>query len=322
MFYNGKNVLVKINDEAIFATEAQLSYEAQIAPYFEIGERYTNQITPENTIQGSFNFSYYFTGEDPIRKFLSLDGPVKFDFGGISQTGYIKNYTARLSPHSPINCNADLIFFRSPTGNFSPVYSQEDLSSQAVHINEASISNFNNQYITGSYLSANFAYSADIRPEIYVGDKEERRGVFGIKEIVSTIVCDNLNPLVEISGLKAGISFFVKSFEGDYTQQYNATGFLTKKSFNAKVDEILTTEISIRQFNVGKQSKIDAFFPTNVTFNDIVTISGSNLDSTLLVLFGNTECEEFTIVNSNIITAKVPRLKKPYSRQIKLISLG
>ena len=95
MFYNGKNILVKINDEAILATEAQLSYEAQIAPYFEIGQRYTNQITPENTIQGSLNFSYYLTGEDPIRKNLYSNDPIKFDFGGIIQTGYIKNYTAR-----------------------------------------------------------------------------------------------------------------------------------------------------------------------------------------------------------------------------------
>lgn len=322
MFYNGKNVLVKINDEPIFATEAQLSYEAQVAPYFEIGERYTNRITPENTIQGSFNFSYYFTGVDPIRNLLFFDGPVKFDFGGILQTGYIKNFTARLTPHSPVSCNADLIFFRSPTGSFSPVYSTEDLSNSAVHINQVSISNFNNQYITGSYLSANFTYSADIRPEIYVGDKEERRGVFGVKEIVSTIICDNLNPLIEISGKDVGVSFYTKSFDQDYSQQYTSTGFLTKKSFNAKADELLTTEISIRQFNIGAQSTIQDFFPKSASFNDTITITGQNLDYTLGVFLDNTICDEFTIINSNLIIAKVPRLKGTFNRRVRLLSLG
>lgn len=322
MFYNGKNVLVKINDSPIVATEAQLSYEAQVAPYFEIGERYTNKITPENTIQGSFNFSYYFTGQDPIRNLLFFDGPVKFDFGGISQTGYIKNFTARLSPHSPISCNADLVFFRSPTGNFIPVYSEQDLFNGVVHINEVSISNFNNQYLTGSYLSANYTYSADIRPEIYVGDKEERRGVFGIKEIVSTIICDNLNPLVEISGQNVAISFYAKSFDENYSQQYTTTGFLTKKSFNTKTDEVLTTEISIRQFNIGLPSSIENFSPTNASVDDIITISGNNLNFVFAVFFGDTESKDFTIVNSNIITAKVPRLKKPFNRPIKLLSLG
>jgi hypothetical protein len=320
MFYNGKNVLVKINDEAILATEAQLSYEAQIAPYFEIGQRYTNQITPENTIQGSLNFSYYLTGEDPIRKNLYSNDPIKFDFGGIIQTGYIKNYTARLAPHNPVNCNADIVFFRSPSGSFNPSYSNQPIEDNLVHINEVLISNFNNQYITGNYLSANFTYSADIRQEIYIGDKEERRGVFGVKEIVASIVCDNLNPLVEISGQMVGVSFIVSPIDKPYIQSYLASGFLTKKSFQTKSDDLLTTEISIRQYNLISDAVISGFSPSSAQINDIVTISGSNLEYTVSVLFGNTPAEEFTILNSQTVRARVPRMKRPFTQQIKILT--
>lgn len=322
MFYNGKNVLIKINDEPIFATEAQLTYEAQIAPYFEIDSRYATEVTPENTIQGTFNFTYYFTGEDKIKKLLPLDEGIVFDFGGIKQTGYIKNYTARLTPHSPVSCNTDIVFFRSPVGNFTPVYSTEDLSLGAAHINNVTIYNFNNQYVTGEYLSANFTYSADIRPEIYIGDEDERRGVFGVKETVLNIVCDNLNPLLEVSGYQVGISFGVGPMDSTPTQGYAITGFLTKKTFQAKTDDNLISELTIRQFSSIPEAEILGFSPISGQPNEFITITGENFQFVTNIFFGNNICEDFSIVNSQTIQARIPRMKKPFDQQIKLLTLG
>ena len=73
MFYNGKNVNLKINNQLIVATEAQLSYEAQISPYIEIGQRHADDIRVENTIQGGLSFTYHYTGEDIIKNLLNLD---------------------------------------------------------------------------------------------------------------------------------------------------------------------------------------------------------------------------------------------------------
>jgi hypothetical protein len=323
MFYNGKNVTLKVNNQLIAATEAQISYEAQISPYLEVGQRHANEIRVDNTIQGSLNFSYHYTGIDPIKNLLSLDEGVSFDFGGIKQTGYIRSYNARFSPHNPVVCSTEILFFSSPTGTFSPIYDNGENVNNVVHINNISISNFNNQNLTGSYLSASYNYSTDIRPEIYIGDTFERRGVFGLKETILNITCDNLNPLVEISGTRVGVVLGVSPFGASLvTQGYAVTGFLTKKAFQAKNEEFLVNELTIRQFNLLDEATISSFSPTSGAYKDSITINGTNFNYVTKVFFGEYEADRFTINNSNTITAVVPRINNTVNQQIRMLTLA
>lgn len=323
MFYNGKNVSLKINNQLIIATEAQMSYEAQVTPYIELGQRHSDDVRVDNTIQGSLSFSYYYTGQDPIKNLLYLDEGIKFDFGGIEQTGYIKSFNARFAPHNPIACTTEIIFFRAPTGSFSPIYDNADYSDSIVHVNEISISNFNNQNLTGSYLNANYSYSTDIRPEIYIGDIHERRGVFGLKETTLNITCDNLNPLLEISGSRVGVVLGTAPFGTSLiTQGYGVTGFLTKKTFQAKTDEFLTNELTIRQFNVIEEATITGFLPASGRYKDRIEIYGTNFNYVAQVFFGEYEADGFTINNTNKITAIVPRVKNITNQQIRMLTLA
>lgn len=322
MFYHGRNVLVKINNEEIIASEATLNYEAQIAPYFEIDQRHANQITPENTILGSLNINYLYTGQDPIKKLIPLDSYINFDFGGICQKGYIRSYNARLSPHNPITCNTEIIFFRNPTGEFIPNYSNQDLEEKVVHINNAIISNENNEFVTGNYLSAEFSYNAEITPEIYIDSFEEERGVFGIKETSLVLRCDNLNPMLSISGKKVGVIFGVGPIGENITQGYAITGFLTRKNFQAKADDILTNELTIRQFSIIPEAEILGFTPLTGTRNSFITITGQNFTYVRNVYFGKFESNEFSIVDDNTIVARVPRMYKPLTERIRFLTLG
>ena len=323
MFYNGKNVNLKVNNQLIIATEAQISYEAQISPYIEIGQRHSDDIRAQNTIQGSLSFSYYYTGQDAIKNLLNLDESVNFDFGGIQQIGYIKSYNARFSPHSPVVCNAEILFFRAPSGTFTPVYDNSDITNSVVHVNEISISNFNNQSLTGSYLNANYSYSTDVTPEIHIGDIEEKRGVFGLKETVLSITCDNLNPLMTISGLKVGVVLGTAPFGTSLiTQGYGVTGFLTKKTFQARNEELLTNELTIRQFNILEEAAISGFLPTSGRYKDRIQIYGSNFNYVAQVFFGEYEADGFIINNNNLITAVVPRVKNIVNQQIRMLTLA
>lgn len=323
MFYNGKNVNLKINNQPIIATEAQISYEAQIAPYLEIGQRQASEIRVDNSIQGSLSFSYYHTGQDPIKNLLSLDEGIVFDFGGIQQTGYIKSYTARFAPHNPVICTTEILFFRTPSGTFSPVYDNTDYSYAVAHVDNISINNFNNQSLTGAYLNASYSYSTDIRPEMYIGDTYERRGVFGLKESTLNITCDNLTPLLEISGLKVGVTLATSVFGTSLiTQSYAVTGFLTKKTFQAKTDEFLTNELIIRQFNVVDEAVINTFSPTSGRYKDKITILGNNFDYVSEVFFGEYRADSFKINNNNSITAVVPRVKNINNQQIRMLTLA
>jgi hypothetical protein len=323
MFYNGKNVNLLINNQSIIATEAQMSYEAQITPYIELGQRHADDVRSENSIQGSLSFSYYYTGQDPIKNLLSLDEGVSFNFGGIQQTGYIKSYNARFAPHNPVACTTEILFFRAPTGTFSPVYDNSNYSDSIVHVNEISISNFNNQNLTGSYLNASYSYSTDVRPEMYIGDTYERRGVFGLKETTLNITCDNLNPLLEISGSRVGVVLGTAPFGTSLiTQGYGVTGFLTKKTFQAKTDEFLTNELTIRQFNVIEEATITGFLPASGRYKDRIEIYGTNFNYVAQVFFGEYEADGFTINNTNKITAIVPRVKNITNQQIRMLTLA
>ena len=323
MFYNGKNVNLKINNQLIVATEAQLSYEAQISPYIEIGQRHADDIRVENTIQGGLSFTYHYTGEDIIKNLLNLDEGVSFNFGGIQQTGYIKSYNARFSPNNPVICTTEILFFRTPTGTFSPTYDNQQNLNNIVHVNQISISNFNNQNLTGSYLNASYSYSTDIRPEIHIGDTFERRGVFGLKETTLNITCDNLNPLLEISGFRVGVTLGTAPFGTSLiTQGYGVTGFLTKKVFQTKSEEFLTNELTIRQFNVIEEATISSFTPTSGRYKDRIQISGTNFNFVGKVFFGEYEADSFAINNNNIITAVVPRVKNITNQQIRMLTLA
>lgn len=322
MFYSAKNLLIKINDVPITATEAQLSYEAQVTPYIEVDQRHADTISPDNLIQGNLSFSYYYSGQDPLKRYIYEDNGLMFDFGGIKQTGYLRSLNVRFNPHNPVLCAADIIFFRSPTGNFVPVYDTNNDAGNFVHLNNVSIFNFNNEYITGSYLNANIIYSTDIRPEVHIDEIQEERGVFGIRETIATVNCDNLNPLVKVSGERVAIAFGLRPLSSPtITETYSCTGFLTKKSFSARVEENLTTEITIRQFNQLEEAVIEDFFPISGRYNDEVFIKGKNFQGVAGIFFEDAEATNFQIIGTTGLKVKIPRLKK-LENKIKLLTLA
>jgi hypothetical protein len=322
MFYTSKNLLIKINDQEISTLEAQLSYEAQITPYIEVGQRHADKITPTAPIQGNLSFSYNITGEDPIKNLIPLDGPLSFDFGGIKQTGYLKGLNVRFSPHSPIVSNATINFFKAPTGNFSPVFNENNLDKNLLHIDGVSINNFNNEFITGDILNANFTYDADITPEVHIGDESEQRCVFGLKQSTMTLNFNNFNPEIKISGQRVAIALSLKSFtETSIQESYTCTGFLTRKNFQGRTDDVLTSEITIRQFNLIPEVLIESISPTTGTAGDIVKLIGKNFNYVTDVFFDDTHAN-FTVINNNLINATVPRLQKGLDVKISITSLA
>ena len=309
MFYNGKNLLIKINGNEIVATEANLSYDAQIAPYFEIGDRYTKRVTPTDVIQGTLNLNYLFTGADYIKSLRNSDSSLIFDFGGISQTGYLQSHSVKISPNNPISCSADIIFFQAPTGNFNPVYSSVDLTSSVVHADNLIIYDFGNKYLTGNYINASFSYRVDIRPEIVINDIQERRGVFGIKESTFNGSFDNLNPELSISGNKAGLTIAVKNFGGAiFKDAFGITGFITSKKFKANTDETIVSEISIKQYEILAEAEVSGFSPALVNIGDTLNISGSNFVNVFAVILDNLPCN-FKLKGPGSLEVIVPRLK-------------
>lgn len=322
MFYTSKNLLIKVNDKEIQALDAQLAYEAQIAPYIEVDQRYADTVTPTAPIQGTLTFSYILTGKDPMKDLIYEDSSVSFDFGGIRQTGYLKNLNVRFAPHSQIVSTATLNFFKSPTGAFNPIFNETDLDKNILHIDDVIINNFNNQFLTGDILNGSFSYDVDLTPEIHVGDISEQRCVFGLKQTTMTVNFNNFNPEIKISGEKVALALSLKSFTDNViTESYTCTGFLTKKSFQSRTDEVLTSEVTIRQFNLLPEVLIQSISPTTGTAGDIIELVGKNFNIVTNVFFDDYQAE-FKVVNSSKINATVPRLQKGFDVRISTTSLG
>jgi len=323
MFYNGKNILLTINNSLIFANEAQLSYEADVTPRIELGQRYAFEVAPSNLLRGSLNVSYFFTGSDPIKKLIPLDDSISFDFGGIkNHKAYLRAFSAKFAPHSPVVCNAEIIFFTAPSGTFTPQQNALELGN-IVHVNEISLTDFNNKEISGNYLSANYTYSTNITPEIYISNIDEERGVFDLKESTLNIICDNYSPFIEISGTKVGAVLGVGPFGNTLiTEGYSITGFLTKKTFQARPDEQLTNEITIKQFSVLEEAIIYGFTPQSGRYRDKILITGKNFNYVAQVFFGEFEADSFTILDDQNISAVVPRAKTINEQQIRMLTLA
>lgn len=310
MFYNGKNLSIKINSNEIVATEATLNYEAQITPYFEIGDRYTKRVAATDLIQGSLSLNYLFTGSDYIKSLRDEDSHLIFNFGGISQTGYLRSHSTRITPHNPISCAAEIVFYQKPTGNFIPVYSNQDLTSRVVHADNLVIYDFDNKYITGDYINASLNYRAEIRPEYAIGDIVERRGVFGIKESTLTASFNNLNTDLDLSGISnVGLVIATKDFGGNlFKDAFAITGFLTSKNFRSTTEENLLTEISIRQYEILAEAEISGFSPSIVRIGDVLNITGSNFQIVFAVILDDLN-SEFEIKGPGELEVVVPRLK-------------
>ena len=143
MLYSASNAKLRINGREILASQAQLSLSASLAPKYSIGQRSANTHVPNRGIGGRLDFTYYFTGNDYLRDFITTQGevaryPNKDDegrpdafanseimsgnFGGLNfQSGYLTSYSVNFAPNSSVIASAQVSFFDQLSGEFASV---------------------------------------------------------------------------------------------------------------------------------------------------------------------------------------------------------
>lgn len=141
MLYSASNAKLRINGREILASQAQLSLSASLAPKYTIGQRSTNTHVPSNGIGGRLDFTYYFTGNDYFRGFITGQGEVarypneddvgrpdafanseiiSGNFGGLNfKSGYLTSYSINFAPNSAVIASAQVSFFDQLSGEFT-----------------------------------------------------------------------------------------------------------------------------------------------------------------------------------------------------------
>lgn len=149
MLYSASNAKLRINGREILASQAQLSLSTSLAPKYTIGQRSTTTYVPSQGIGGKLDFTYYFTGDDYFRGFItgqgeiardategglvvndSFDSPpdafanseiMSGDFGGLNfKSGYLTSYSVNFAPNSSVVASAQVSFFDELAGEFTP----------------------------------------------------------------------------------------------------------------------------------------------------------------------------------------------------------
>ena len=74
MFYSASNAKLKFNNEEILASNAQISLNAHVDPNYVAGARHSQTFNASNGIEGQLSFSYYLTGTDYFKSFITGQG--------------------------------------------------------------------------------------------------------------------------------------------------------------------------------------------------------------------------------------------------------
>ena len=96
MFYSADNAKLLIDGKEILASTAQISLGANLSPNYSITQRHTNDYTAEGGVGGQLSFTYYLTGADYFKTFITGQGetgierptediytnPISGNFGG------------------------------------------------------------------------------------------------------------------------------------------------------------------------------------------------------------------------------------------------
>ena len=150
MLYSASNAKLKINGNEILASNASLSLGASLSPRYQIAgdsTRNTSVYSPTNGIGGQLNFSYFITGKDYFKAFITGQGEtgnmgevISGNFGGLNfDSGYLTSYSANFSPNSSSVANVSISFFDQLNGVFSPSEEQAPDSTQILNLRSAII---------------------------------------------------------------------------------------------------------------------------------------------------------------------------------------
>ena len=91
MFYNFKNLKLCVNGRFMFANDVSLSLQNNLEPLFTNPNKHASSYGPTTALEGNLKLSYYITGEDILKNFISDENTtITGNFGGLFfNSGYL-----------------------------------------------------------------------------------------------------------------------------------------------------------------------------------------------------------------------------------------
>jgi len=244
MFYSASNAKLRVNGHEILAANAQLSLNANVEPAYVAGARHSDVFRASDGIGGQLSFTYYLTGTDYFKSFVTGQGetkddggeiipnPISGNFGGLNfDSGYLTSYSVDFSPNAPAVATASVSFFDELKGEFVSAPSAPPLSTEVLNFSNAVISSTFEEDVVDNFVAGTFNYSSDVGPVYLIGETKPSRASFGVKTVNLNFEIDNLIGDLPISGSSAQIEVALKKFNnvaismGDWTERPLYAGY-------------------------------------------------------------------------------------------------
>tara|TARA_R110000824_G_scaffold275198_1_gene463895 strand:- start:490 stop:1791 length:1302 start_codon:yes stop_codon:yes gene_type:complete len=233
MLYSANNAKLKINDKEILASNAELSLGASLSANYLMRDRHTSTFTSSNGIGGTLNFSFYLTGRDFIKSFVTGQGEIpqgesqiiSGNFGGLYfDSGYLTSYSVSFSPNSPAAASASIAFFSDLSGQFVSTSSAPPADVDVLNFSNAVVesqmdvgigANNPRRNIVNNFVAGTYNYSANVAPVYLMNETKPSRVSFGEKTINANFEIDNPTGTLPFSGSDAKIEVGLKRFNNE-----------------------------------------------------------------------------------------------------------
>ena len=256
MVYSADNSRLLINDNEILASSAQISLGTSLSPKYLMTQRHTQDQVPGNGIGGQLSFSYYITGKDYFKEFITGQGEIPFsgsqqlsgNFGGLYfSSGFLTSYSVNFSPNSPTSASATVDFFDYARGVFSPVNQPAPSDTQVLNMAHATVEG---EFTTGAvdnFIAGTYNYSSEARPVYLMNETVPSDISFGAKTVNINFEIDNPTGYLPISGDAAKISVNLKDSSLNVVESFVCSGVINSRNLASSAGDYIKQTVNITQ---------------------------------------------------------------------------
>tara|TARA_R110000824_G_scaffold11986_7_gene52747 strand:- start:3920 stop:4849 length:930 start_codon:yes stop_codon:yes gene_type:complete len=287
VLYTANNAKLKIDGNEIIALSASISLSASVQPRYDYDQRNTHTFIPTNGIGGNLSFSYYLTGADYFKQFISGQGepqgslaqqdrnefgnPISGNFGGLNfQSGYLTSYSVSFSPNSPVVANATVSFFddmSNTTGNswghsdFEPTETPAPQIDTILNCRNASVVPGNSSWHPAeqlqnidNFIAGTYNYSIEVNPVYLMGETKPSSVSYGVQSVNMNFELDNPTGFLPYSGADAMISVQLRSRTDDISaaETFTCSGIINQRSLASAPNQYIKHTINITENDVSE----------------------------------------------------------------------
>ena len=298
-----------------FCETVGISLQSAIEPVYLTANKSSFDYAANKDINGSLSFTYYLTGRDPLREFMTNEkAPISGNFAGLTfKSGYLTSYRFAFENYQPVRVSANVNFYGGLEGTFTPTrlnYSEVGGSQGREYLNfyNASLTGVSGVLLSNdgedggtlAPINAEYNFSSQIDPVYVVGQVLPREIRFLRKQTSVSMGIYNPQLTQSYTGEIGELALSLKTSGSTVVESYKVRGRLNSQNVSASVGRKITNTISLVQDSYQDSPQIVGISGLNGGAQGAplapIEISGVNFNNVLNVNFTNSNVTGFEVL--------------------------